>query len=87
MDQACALHSIELAQILIDRGAHLGNALLSAADDTSMAKFLLSRGAKVVSAPGQTSVITNATGAGNTEVVRLFLSHANEAELDSSRDA
>lgn len=52
-----------------------------------MVQFLLGRGAKVVSAPGKISAITNAASAGNIEVVRLLLSHADDAELDGSRDA
>ena len=74
-------------QILIDRGANFDNALPTAVDDYNMVQFLLGRGAKVVSAPGKISAITNAAGAGNTEVVRLLLSHADDAELDGSRDA
>ena len=81
------MHSIELAQILIAKGARLGNALLCASDDNSMAKFLLSQGAKIVSAPGQTSAITNAAGVGNIDVVRSLISHASNDELDKSRDA
>ena len=74
-------------QIWIDRGAIFDNALPTAVDDYNMVEFLLGRGAKVVSAPGKISAITNAAGAGNTEVVRLLLSHADDAELDGSRDA
>lgn len=76
-----------MAQILIDRGARFNNALLYAVDDYAMVNFLLSRGAKVVSAPGKTSAITDAAGASDAEVVRLLLSHANDAELEKSRDA
>ena len=74
-------------QILIDRGANFDDALPTAVDDYNMVQFLLGRGAKVVSAPRKISAITNAAGAGNTEVVRLLLSHADDAELDGSRDA
>ena len=74
-------------QNLIDRGAHFDNALLTAVDDYNMVQFLLGRGAKVVSTPGKISAITDAAGAGNTEVVRLLLSHADDAALDGSRDA
>ena len=74
-------------RILIDRGARFDNALLAAVDDLNTVQFLLSRGAKIVSAPGKTSAITNAAGAGNTEVVRLLLSYANDVDLDDSRDA
>lgn len=74
-------------QILVDRGAGLKNALLYSVDDYAMVEFLLSRGAKIVSASGKTSVITNAVSAGNIEVVRLLISHANDAELNSSPDA
>ena len=74
-------------QIFIDRGANFDNALPTAVDDYSMVQFLLGRGAKVVSAPRKITAITNAAGAGNTEVIRLLLSHADDAELDGSRDA
>lgn len=40
-----------------------------------------------VSAPGKTSAITNAAGGGNAEAVQLLLFHANEAELEASREA
>ncbi|KAI4112929.1 MAG: hypothetical protein LQ338_008254 [Usnochroma carphineum] len=87
LGQACRLESFELAQILVDRGAHLDNALVSASNDAGITKLLLGRGAEVVSAPGQTSALTNAAGRGNIEVVRLLLSHATDAELASSREA
>jgi ankyrin repeat protein len=74
-------------QILIDRGARLDNALLYSVDDYAMVDFLLSRGAKIVSALGKISAITNTASAGNIEVVRLLISHANDAEIDSSSDA
>jgi ankyrin repeat protein len=75
------MHCIELVQILIDRGARLGDALLSAVDDYATVKFLLSRGAKVGSG------ISNAAGSGNAEVVQLLISHATDAEMDGNRDA
>lgn len=84
---ASALYDTELVQILLDRGARFNDALLFAARDYNMAKFLLSQGAKVISAPGKSSAISNAAGGGDVEVVRLLLSHANDAELDSSLDA
>ncbi|KAL8709639.1 MAG: hypothetical protein Q9225_007423 [Loekoesia sp. 1 TL-2023] len=87
IEQACALDSIELVQILVGRGARLDNALLHAADNITMARFLLDRGAKIFSAPRQLSALTNAASAGNTEVVRLLISRANDAEFSSSRDA
>lgn len=52
-----------------------------------MVKFLLSRGAKIISTLGNFSAITNAAGAGHTEVLGLLISHANDVELDGSRDA
>lgn len=76
-----------MAQILIDRGARFDNALLCAVDDYALVNFLLSRGAKVVSAPGKTSAITNAAAVDNADVVRLLIAHANDAELDGSRNA
>lgn len=76
-----------MAQLLIDRGARFDNALLCAVNDFATVEFLLGHGAKVVSAPGKSSAITNAAGVGNAEVVRLLISHANDAELDGSRDA
>ncbi|KAL8724760.1 MAG: hypothetical protein Q9181_006689 [Wetmoreana brouardii] len=87
LGEACLLGSIELAQILIDKGARLGSALRSAADDDSMTKFLLDRGAKVVSESDQSSAITTAAGGGNIKVVRLLISHANDMELRRSREA
>ena len=73
---------------MIEKGARLDNdALNSAVDDYAIVNFLLSQGARVVSAPGKSSAITNAAGGGNEEVVRLLIAHANAAELDSSRDA
>ena len=43
--------------------------------------------AKVVSVPGKASATANAAGAGNTKVVRLLLSHANDAAFNGSRHA
>lgn len=77
---------MELVQILVDRGARLDNVLLSTVDDYAMVDFLLSRGAKIVSRC-KLSAITDAAGAGNTKVVKLLLSHANEMDMDASRDA
>lgn len=68
-------------QILIDRGARLGDSLLSALDDYATVQFLLSRGAKVGSA------ISSAAGRGNAEVVRLLIYNATDAEINGSRDA
>lgn len=74
-------------RILIDRGARFDNTLLSAVDDYAIVDYLLTRGAKVVSVPGKASAISSAAGAGNTEVVRLLLSHADDAVLTGSREA
>ncbi|KAL8706775.1 MAG: hypothetical protein Q9201_000201 [Fulgogasparrea decipioides] len=69
------------------RGARLeDDVLLSAADDYNTAKFLLDRGAKI-SPSGRSSAITNAAGGGNTKVVRLLISHANDMDIRNSRDA
>ena len=87
IDQTVALRCIELVEILVDRGAHLDNTLRCAVDDYAIVKFLLSRGAKIISMPDKISAITNAAGVGNVEVIRLLISHANDAELDSSREA
>lgn len=74
-------------RFLIGRGARLNNALLYSVHDYNMVKFLLSQGAKIIAAPGKTSAITNAAGAGNTKIILVLLSHADDAELKSSRDA
>jgi ankyrin repeat protein len=72
---------------LLDRGARINKALLSAVQDYDMVKFLLSRGAKVIASPMETSAIDDAAGAGSTEVVRMLLSHADEVDIKSSRAA
>lgn len=74
-------------RILIERGSRFDNALLSAVSDYDIVEFLLSQGAKIISAPGKTSAITNAAGASGPDVVRLLLSHADSAQLNGSRDA
>ena len=74
-------------RILVDRGARLNNALLCAVDNYDMVEFLLSRVAKIIAAPGKISAITNAAGAGDTKVARMLRSHADDAELNCSRDA
>jgi len=72
---------------LLDRGARINHALLGAVHDYDMVKFLLSRGAKIMASPRESSAISDAAGAGSTEVVRMLLSHADEADIKSSRDA
>ena len=73
--------------MLIDRGARLNNALLSAEDNYTMVKLLLSHDASIITAPGGISAISNAASGGDTEIVRLLIAHANKEELESSRDA
>ncbi|KAL8725888.1 MAG: hypothetical protein Q9181_006248 [Wetmoreana brouardii] len=89
---------IETIELLLDRDLdpnaeadHWGSTLVGvhlrpAVDDDNMTKFLLDRGAKI-SASGQISAITNAAGGGNTKVVRLLISHANDMDFRNSRDA
>ncbi|MCJ1462833.1 hypothetical protein MMC07_001436 [Pseudocyphellaria aurata] len=84
---ASSLQNLELVRILLARGARPNNALLPAANDYDMTKLLLSQGAKIISAPGKSSAITNAAGGGDVEVLQLLLSHANDAELNGSLDA
>ena len=81
------MHSLELVQLLIDRGARFDHALSFALNDYAIVKFLLSRGAKIISGPDKESTITNAAGVGNADVLRLLLSHADKTALDGSRDA
>lgn len=60
-----------------------------------MVKFLLSRGAKIiVSRKGlvigsveSVSAINDAAGSGNIEILRMVLSHAEEADIERSPDA
>ena len=87
IDQAVALRCIDLVGILVDRGARIDNTLHYAVDDYAIVQFLLSRGAKILSVPDKISAITNAAGVGNVEVIRLLISHANDAKLDGSREA
>ena len=87
IDRAVALDCIELVEILIDRGARFDNTLHHAVDDYAMVKYLLSRGANIISVPSRYSAIINAAGNGNFEVMRLLISHANDVELDASREA
>lgn len=74
-------------RVLINRDARFDNALLSTADDYNMVKFLLSRGAKFVSAPGQNLCHNECSRRRQYKGSRLVFSHANDAELDGSRDA
>ena len=74
-------------QVLADRGARLDNALLFSVDNYALVEFPLSRCAKIFSVPRKTSAMMNAASVGNTKVVQLLISHANQAELDGSRDA
>lgn len=80
------MHSIELVRILIERGAHLNNALLPAVHDHDMVKFLLGQGAKVVAQSGDPA-LKSAASTGNIEIIRTLLAHADDAELNGSRDA
>ena len=50
-------------------------------------RFSAQSDAKVVSVPGKASATANTAGAGNTKVVRLLLSHANDAAFNGSRHA
>lgn len=86
IDQPVALRCIDLVQILVDRGARIDNTLHYAVDDYAIVKFLLSRGAKILSVPDKILAITNAAGVGNVEVIRLLNFHANDVELDRSRE-
>ncbi len=82
-------------RVLLDRGARVNNALSGAVDDYNMVKFLLSRGAKIiVSRKGLTvgsvdsvSAISSAAGSGSIEVLRMLLSHADEADIKGSPEA
>ena len=87
MVQAVALDCVELVEILIDRGARFHNALHYGVDSEMMVKFLLSRGAKIISVPRKLSAITAEAGGSNVEVIRLLISHASDVELDGSREA
>lgn len=86
IDQATRLRSIELVQVLLDRGARFDDALLCT-DDYDMTDFLLCKGAKIIVAPGKKSALTNAAGGSNIRIVQLLLSHVDDAELEASRDA
>ena len=88
IDQAVGLNCIELIEIFVDRGAIVDDTLLHyPADDYAMVKFLLSRGAKIISVSRNISAITNVAGGENIEVVRLLVSHANDVELEGSCEA
>ena len=56
-------------------------------NDPTITKFLLDRGAKIVSAAGQRSALSSAAGRGNVHVVRLLLNHADDADLANSHEA
>lgn len=95
IDQAAGLRSVELVRMLLDRGARISNALSGAVNDYNVVKYLLSRGAKIVSSRrglsagsvDSMSAITDAAGTGSIEVLRLLLSHADESDIESSREA
>ncbi len=95
IDQASGLRSVELMRVLLDRGARINNALSGAVHDYNMVKFLLSRGAKILSSRRglsagsveSISAITDAAGTGSIEVLRMLLSHADEADVESSWEA
>ena len=76
-----------MVEISVDRGARIDNTLRYVVDDYAIVKFLLSQGAKIISMPGNDSAITNAAGGCDVEVIRLLISHANDVELDCSREA
>ena len=74
--------------MLADRDASLDTALSSAADDPTLTRFLLGRGARIVPATsGKGSALADAAGVGKTEVIRLLLAHAEETDLAGSTDA
>ncbi|KAL9640372.1 MAG: hypothetical protein Q9164_000315 [Protoblastenia rupestris] len=84
--QACLLHSLRLVQMLADRDASLDTALSSAADDQTLTRFLLGRGARIVPAtPGKGSALADAAGVGKTEVIRLLLAHADALHWAAAR--
>jgi len=82
-------------RVLLDRGARINNALSGAVHDYHMVKFLLSRGAKIivlrrgisVGSVESVSAISSAAGSGSIEVLRMLLSHADEADVKSSGNA
>lgn len=55
-----------------------------------LVEYLLSQNAKIIGPPGQLgkwSAITNAAAAGNVAIIQMILSHADNTDLDASRDA
>jgi len=84
-------------RVLLDRGARINNALSGAVlvDDYNMVKFLLSRGAKIivsrkglfVGSVDSVSAISSAAGSGSIEVLRMLLSHADEADIKGRPEA
>lgn len=86
---ATALKSIELIQLLVDRGAYLPFDILEKTDDYNVIAFLLRLATKSIPKPllDNSTGITTAACAGNLQTLELLLMYADKADIQSDQTA
>ncbi|KAL9025202.1 MAG: hypothetical protein Q9196_005937, partial [Gyalolechia fulgens] len=90
ISEAAAMHSLELVQLLVRRGAVVPHHILTKVYKYDIAALLLKHGAKLVADSQykhQVSPIVIAASAGKLKLLKLYLTHADDADILASANA